>query len=196
MAGAERIELPTVVLETIIIPFNYAPIFSKQLNYNIFLYFVQYLLLFSYNNLGDYMAIVNYTTKERDLLARLMRAEAVGEGELGMLMVGNVGVNRTIADCLTFGDIRTITDMIYQNPGGFSGSTSPLFFGSPTTAERELANRVLNGEYYFPATNALWFYAPGTGNSCNPTWWGQSLSGKYKNHCFYNPSGGVCKQIH
>ena len=26
MAGAERIELPTVVLETIIIPFNYAPI--------------------------------------------------------------------------------------------------------------------------------------------------------------------------
>ena len=25
MAGAERIELPTVVLETIIIPFNYAP---------------------------------------------------------------------------------------------------------------------------------------------------------------------------
>ena len=43
------------------------------------------------------MSIVSYTSKERDLLARLMRAEAVGEGDLGMLMVGNVGVNRTMA---------------------------------------------------------------------------------------------------
>ena len=36
-----------------------------------------------------------------------MRAEAVGEGDLGMLMVGNVGINRVLADCLTFKDIRT-----------------------------------------------------------------------------------------
>ena len=36
--------------------------------------------------------IIKYNTKERDLLARLMRAEAVGEGDLGMLMVGNVVV--------------------------------------------------------------------------------------------------------
>lgn len=66
------------------------------------------------------MSIVSYTSKERDLLARLMRAEAVGEGDLGMLMVGNVGVNRTIANCLTFKNIRTIEQMIYQKPGGFS----------------------------------------------------------------------------
>lgn len=41
--------------------------------------------------------IVKYTTKEKELLARLMRAEAVGEGDLGMLMVGNVGINRVLA---------------------------------------------------------------------------------------------------
>jgi N-acetylmuramoyl-L-alanine amidase len=63
------------------------------------------------------MAIVSATTKERDLLARLMRAEAVGEGNLGMLMVGNVGINRVIGDCLTFQDIRSITDMINQQQG-------------------------------------------------------------------------------
>ena len=57
------------------------------------------------------MSIISYTSKERDLLARLMRAEAVGEGDLGMLMVGNVGVNRTIANCLTFKNIRTIEQM-------------------------------------------------------------------------------------
>ena len=67
------------------------------------------------------MAIIKYNTKERDLLARLMRAEAVGEGDLGMLMVGNVGINRVISNCLTFKDIRTISEMIYQTPGGFAG---------------------------------------------------------------------------
>ena len=63
--------------------------------------------------------LLKYTTKELDLLARLMRAEAVGEGNLGMLMVGNVAVNRAIADCLTFRNINTISDVIYQSPGGF-----------------------------------------------------------------------------
>ncbi len=142
------------------------------------------------------MGIINYSSKERDLLARLMRAEAVGEGDLGMLMVGNVGVNRVLADCLTFKDIRSITNMIYQNPGGFSGKDSPLFFSNPTTAERNLADRVLKGEYYYPATNALWFYAPKSGDSCSLTWWKQDLSGKYKNHCFYEPDSGVCSKIH
>ena len=62
--------------------------------------------------------VVKYTEKELELLARLMRAEAVGEGNLGMLMVGNVGVNRVIADCLTFRDIKTISQMVFQSPGG------------------------------------------------------------------------------
>ena len=34
--------------------------------------------------------LVTYTTKELDQMARLMRAEAIGEGELGMWMDGNV----------------------------------------------------------------------------------------------------------
>ena len=142
------------------------------------------------------MSIINYNSNERDLLARLMRAEALGEGDLGMLMVGNVGVNRVLANCLTFLNINTISDMIYQNPGGFSGKDSPLFFSNPTTKERELANRVLKGEYYYPATNALWFYAPGTGNLCKSLWYDQRNSGRYKNHCFYEPDPQVCNKIH
>ena len=142
------------------------------------------------------MAILKYTTKERDLLARLMRAEAVSEGDLGMLMVGNVEINRTIANYLTFKNIRSITDMICQSPGGFVGKDSPLFFSNPTTAQRNLANSVINGEYYYLATNDLWFYAPKTGENCSSTWWEQELSGRYKNHCFYKPTYGVCTQIH
>ena len=71
--------------------------------------------------------IINYTNKEKELLARLMRAEAIGEGDLGMLMVGNVVVNRALANCLTFKNTRTISEVLYQNPGGFSGINSPLF---------------------------------------------------------------------
>ena len=139
--------------------------------------------------------IIQATSKDRDLLARLMRAEAVGEGELGMLMVGNVVVNRGIVDCLTFQNVRTIPQVIYQSPGGFSGVNSPLFYGSPTTKERELADRVIKGEYFYPATNALWFYAPGD-NNCKTTWWDQPLAGRYKNHCFYRPQPGECPDIH
>lgn len=140
--------------------------------------------------------IVKYTDKELELLARLMRAEAIGEGNLGMLMVGNVIVNRTIANCLTFINIRTLSEAIYQNPGGFSGTSSPLFYGNPTETEKSLAERVIRGEYYYPATNALWFYAPTAGVSCTNTWWEQDYAGKYKNHCFYKPDPGVCQELH
>ena len=140
--------------------------------------------------------IVKYTEKELDLLARLMRAEALGEGNLGMLMVGNVGVNRVIANCLDFKNTRSITDMIYQSPGGFSGTKSALFQSSSTTAEKNLAKRIIRGEYFHPATNALWFYSPGTGKSCKTTWFNQANAGKYKNHCFYEPAKGVCKSLH
>lgn len=140
--------------------------------------------------------IVKSTDKEKEILARLMRAEAVGEGNLGMLMVGNVGINRVLADCLTFKDIRSISEMVYQKPGGFSGTSSSLFYGNPTALEKSLAERVIRGEYYYPATNALWFYAPKSNTACTSTWWDQSLAGRYKNHCFYEPEEGICKEIH
>lgn len=140
--------------------------------------------------------LIQYVTKDVDLLARLMRAEALGEGDLGMLMVGNVGVNRIIGDCLDFRNIRTVQEMIYQTPGGFSGKDSPLFFATSTTKEKGLAERVLKGEYYYPATNALWFYAPKTGVVCLPTWFNQRNSGRFKNHCFYVPDPGICKRIY
>ena len=141
------------------------------------------------------MSVIRTTDTERDLLARLMRAEAVGEGDLGMLMVGNVVINRALANCLTFKNLSTISDVIYQNPGGFSGVDSPLFFSNPTTTERNLANRVIKGEYYYPATNALWFYAPSASASCKTTWWDQYNVGRYKNHCFYAPTPGECPEI-
>lgn len=139
--------------------------------------------------------IISYTDTDVDLLARIMRAEALGEGDLGMLMVGNVVVNRALANCLTFKNINSVRDAIYQ-PNQFVGANSSLFYGAATTTEKRLAERILRGEYYYPATNALWFYSPSGNSNCKSTWYDQKLAGKYKSHCFYNPDPGVCHEIH
>lgn len=139
--------------------------------------------------------LINYTNKELDLLARIMRAEAQTEGNLGMLMVGNVVVNRVIADCYTFKNINSIEDAIYQ-PNQFVGTNSSLFYASTTTEEKNLAKRTLKGEYYYPATHSLWFYAPGNNKNCTSTWYDQPLAGKYKNHCFYRPKSGECNELY
>lgn len=139
--------------------------------------------------------LVSYNSKELNLLARIMRAEALNEGGLGMLMVGNVVINRVIASCLTFKNITTITKAIYQ-PNQFVGTNSSLFQARPTKFEKDLAQRVIRGEYYYPATNALWFYAPPKNTTCKATWYQQNLAGRYKNHCFYKPKPGVCKELY
>lgn len=139
--------------------------------------------------------LFTYTDRELDLLARIMRAEALGEGNLGMLMVGNVVANRVLADCLTFKNVNNIRDVIYQK-NQFTGASSSLFNAQSTTLEKQLAKRIVRGEYYHPATNALWFYSPTKGASCKQTWYNQDLAGNYKSHCFYNPDPGVCTKIH
>lgn len=139
--------------------------------------------------------LINYTDRDLDLLARIMRAEALSEGNLGMLMVGNVVLNRVLADCLTFKNVNDISSVIYQ-ANQFSGTKGSLFQGQATTLERQLAERILRGEYYHPATNSLWFYAPPGNNSCKQNWYGQDFSGRYKSHCFYIPDPGICHKIH
>ncbi len=141
------------------------------------------------------MAIIKYNSKEKELLARIMRAEALSEGNLGMLMVGNVLINRCLANCLTFKNIYTISDAIYQK-NQFSSVNSPLFFSNPNKQELNLAERILRGEYYHPATNSLWFYAPLNNEQCDSTFYDQKLSGRYKSHCFYKPDYETCGQIH
>ncbi|MEW8986854.1 MAG: cell wall hydrolase, partial [Bacillus sp. (in: firmicutes)] len=53
------------------------------------------------------MAVVKHTNADIELLARLLRAEAEGEGNQGMLLVGNVGINRIRANCSDFKGLRT-----------------------------------------------------------------------------------------
>ncbi|KIO69367.1 hypothetical protein B4064_1307 [Caldibacillus thermoamylovorans] len=139
------------------------------------------------------MAVIQYNDADVRLLARLIRAEAEGEGNLGMLMVGNVGVNRVRADCLDFKDVRSVKQMVFQSPGGFEATQKGYFYQPARENELRLARRVIRGERFHPATNSLWFFKP-TG-SCPAQWFNQWNSGRYKSHCFYSPSQSACPTV-
>ncbi|MFS0750255.1 cell wall hydrolase [Oceanobacillus sp. 1P07AA] len=140
------------------------------------------------------MAVVKHTDAEVALLARLMRAEAEGEGDLGMLMVGNTGINRVIASCLDFPNIRTITDMVYQSPGGFEATQKGYFYQRARESEKRLARRVIQGERQHPATNTLWFFMPE--GECPEQWYDQWNVGRFKSHCFYAPDYADCPEVY
>jgi N-acetylmuramoyl-L-alanine amidase len=140
------------------------------------------------------MAIVKARSTDLEMLARLIRAEAEGEGELGMLMVGNVGVNRIRGNCLDFKGIRTIPQMIYQSPGGFEAVRKPYFYQRARERDLRLARRVVNGERQHPASYSLWFFRPSGG--CPPQWYNQPNTGRFKSHCFYAPSGQNCPRVY
>ncbi|QAY68196.1 cell wall hydrolase [Paenibacillus protaetiae] len=140
------------------------------------------------------MAVIKANDEHVRMLARLMRAEAESEGELGMLMVGNVGVNRVLANCLDFRNIRSIPQMVFQNPGGFEATQNGYFYQSARDSEIRLARRVINGERTRPASNALWFFRPA--NECPDTWYNQSNSGRFKAHCFFIPTQEDCPRVY
>lgn len=140
------------------------------------------------------MALVAHTENDIALLARLMRAEAEGDGQLGMLMVGNTGVNRVIAVCLDFVDIRTINSMVFQSPGGFEATQKGYFYQRAREQDKRLARRVVRGERQHPATNSLWFFKPVGG--CPAQWFGQWNAGRYKSHCFYAPLASECPTVY
>ncbi|HWJ76553.1 MAG TPA: cell wall hydrolase [Niallia sp.] len=139
------------------------------------------------------MAVIKATDADIDLLARLLRAEAEGEGVQGMLMVGNVGINRIRANCSDFKGLRTVSEMVYQ-PHAFEATKKGYFYQRARESEKRLARRAINGERIWPSKFSLWYFRP-TGD-CPPNWYNQPLVGRYKLHCFYEPTGDECENVY
>ncbi len=139
------------------------------------------------------MAVVKARQQDIDLLARLLRAEAEGEGETGMILVGNVGINRIRANCSDFKGLRTIPQMIYQ-PHAFEAVIHGYFYQKARDREKRLARRAVNGERQWPAKFSLWYFRPE--GDCPPTWYNQPLVARYKKHCFYQPTSQECESIY
>ncbi|MNI69941.1 Cell wall hydrolase CwlJ [compost metagenome] len=139
------------------------------------------------------MAVIKANSEDVKVLARLMRAEAEEDGDSGMLMVGNVGVNRILGNCLDFNNIRNVNDMVYQSPGGFEAPQKGYFYQRAREADIRLAQRVIAGERTWPASNALWFFRPV--GACPDQWYNQQNTGRYKAHCFFTPTPEDCPNV-
>ena len=139
------------------------------------------------------MAVVNATEAHVDLLARLLRAEAEGEGNIGMLLVGNVGINRIRADCSDFKGLRTIPQMIYQEHA-FEAVQHGYFYQRARENEKRLARQVIKGHRRWPAKFSLWYFRPP--GACPSEWYNQPLVGRYKKHCFYEPTAETCENVY
>ncbi|WP_240376268.1 cell wall hydrolase [Bacillus piscicola] len=140
------------------------------------------------------MAVVPAKEEDIKMLARLMRAEAEGDGTLGMLVAGNVMVNRARAACMDFKDIRTIPQMVYQSPGGFEAVQKSYFYQRARSKEIKLARRLIQGERFNPAEHSLWFFRPS--GDCPAQWFNQPNVGRYKAHCFFAPAYGNCPEVY
>lgn len=139
------------------------------------------------------MAVIKATENDIKVLARLMRAEAEGEGELGMLTAGNVMVNRIRANCLDFKDVNTIDRMAFQSPGGFEAVHKGYFYQGAREREIRLARKLVSGKRYHPAEYSLWFFRPE--GPCPAQWFNQWNSGRYKLHCFFTPLASECPSV-
>ncbi len=144
------------------------------------------------------MARVKYTDSDVALVARMIRAEAEGEGKQGMLYVGNVIVNRAIADCLDFKEVRTIPQVIYQVQGGnysFEAvQKGNVFYNRARGVEKRLAKKTLDFWREHPAKFALWYFNPYA--PCPPTWYDQPFAGQFKQHCYYEPIANTCDSVY
>jgi N-acetylmuramoyl-L-alanine amidase len=142
------------------------------------------------------LGVIAYNESDVDLMARLMRAEAEDQGNLGELLVGNVGVNRVIADCLDFKDVRTVSQMVFQSPGGFEAVQYSYFYQRAREQEKRLARKTLKGLKYHPAEYSLYYYKPPEGTACRAQWFGQYNVGRFKDHCFYITTASTCPSLY
>ncbi|RUL53119.1 cell wall hydrolase [Lysinibacillus antri] len=77
-----------------------------------------------------------------------------------MLLVGNVGVNRVVADCLDFKNVQTLEHMVYQSSGGFEATPKEYFYQQVRPENLAFARRLIQGECFPPAKRFLRFFMP------------------------------------
>ena len=114
------------------------------------------------------------TEEDKEVLLRIVEAEATAEDVKGKMLVANVILNRVLSS--KFPD--NITDVVFQN-NGRTYQFAPIKDGrywSVTISDetREAVERVLNGEDY--SQGALYFAARKLANPNNMSWFDRELT--------------------
>ncbi|MBQ8184128.1 MAG: spore cortex-lytic enzyme [Clostridia bacterium] len=94
-----------------------------------------------------------YSSSDIYLLAKVIAAEARGEGYTGQVAVGAVVLNRV--DSSSFPD--TVAGVVYQK-GAFSAVTDSNWSVAPDATSRKAAQDAING--WDPSGGALYYYNP------------------------------------
>lgn len=141
----------------------------------------------------------------RELLARILKCEAGGEGDNGMKAVASVIMNRVNVAFGEYqrigqGDIRKI---IYQK-GQFDcmrsvlgGQPNPqtIWANPPDQIHYDIADWALSGNRLFTVGASLWYFNPFS-PSCPYTFpynGTGSFQVKVNKHCFYNPTAAYAE---
>jgi N-acetylmuramoyl-L-alanine amidase len=138
-----------------------------------------------------------------ELLARIIRCEAGGEGEEGMKAVASVVMNRVHVTYGEYGRLdNTVRAVIYQ-PGQFDcvretirGQYNPqnIYNMLPEPIHYDIAEWAMVGNRVTGLGEALWYFNPFSPN-CRPNF--PSKVGVFVlrigNHCFYNPTDAYYK---
>jgi len=153
---------------------------------------------------------IKHNARDVEELARLMLAEAIGEGVQGMNKVGTVVANRVEANCAPdFKNLRNIRHAIYQTiPGTGVPHFEPVLNGSlytqrPSDEDLQRARNLLHGHREPRAKMNLWFYNPSPGKKfrapCGATMPRSPMTKfdfAFKNHCFYVAVPGYCTEFY
>lgn len=139
-----------------------------------------------------------YSTRE--LLARIIKCEAGGEGETGMKAVATVVMNRVHVPNGEYqrvcqGDLRKV---IYQScqfdcvKGTIGGAPNPqtAWANPPEQIHYDIADWALSGNKQWNVGIALWYFNPFAA-TCPTTfpWNGTgSILTRIGEHCFYQPT--------
>jgi N-acetylmuramoyl-L-alanine amidase len=141
----------------------------------------------------------------RELLARLIKCEAGGEGELGMKAVAAVVMNRVHVAYGEYlrtghGNLRRVIFTPYQftcaEPTVYGQPNYQTLWGAePDQLHYEIADWALAGNNLSGIGEALWYFNPYT--SYCPNYFPRNRTGSYVNtinqHCFYLPTPKYAK---
>lgn len=141
----------------------------------------------------------------RELLARLLKCEAEGEGIDGMRAVASVIINRSIVPDGEFarvsngGDVRAIIEQPNQFTclkTSIGGAYNPqnIYNMDPEDIHFEIADWALAGNTDSSVGNSLFYFNPYSG-TC-PTYFPSNngvIYNRVGNHCFYAPTPAYSK---
>ena len=128
---------------------------------------------------------------EVELLARLIKCEAGGEGENGMRAVASVVMNRVRQNQGEYGRYNTINDVVFA-PRQFECATNQpqsVYNIAAEPIHYDIARWAINGGRLPDTADALWFFNPYSA-TCRGSF--PNNNGYFRtrigDHCFYSPT--------